>query len=368
MVQKILKITSANQLGYVCVMPDRQYMQRALDLAIKGVGNVSPNPMVGCVIGYKNEIIGEGWHKKFGDAHAEANAIDTVKDKDLLTESVFYITLEPCSIIGKQPACTDLILKYMPKKVVIASKDPNPDVNGNGMRILADAGIEVIYGVMEQESITLNRRFFVSMSQNRPYLILKWAQTADSFIARKDFDSRWISNEQSRQLVHKWRTEEDAILIGYNTVKYDNPLLTARSWQGRNPVRIIVDRNLDLDITHKVFNSGEKVYLFNTKRQKSRENIHYVQVDASNFLSVMLSYLWQHNIGSVIIEGGAKTINEFLAAGYWDEARVFTAETKFGTGIEAPVITGEYDTELNINGDRLNTIYNPKTKLLWQKK
>lgn len=349
-------------------MTHEQYMQRALELALKGLGGASPNPLVGCVIVYNDKIIGEGWHKKFGEAHAEVNAVNSVRNKELLTDSDFYITLEPCSFHGKTPACTDLIIKYKPRRVVIASKDPNPIVNGHGINLLENAGIEVIYGILEDESAAINRRFFVSMSQNRPYIILKWAQTADGFIARENYDSKWISNEHSRQLVHKWRTEEDAILVGYNTVKYDDPMLTARNWPGRNPARVIIDPELKLDHSLKVFNGNEKVYLFNSEKDQAQGNICWVKVNTNNYLADILAYLWEQNIGSVLIEGGAKIINKFLAEGYWDEARVFTAESKFDQGFAAPSIELIPDEEQNINGDRLNTIYNPKTKMLWQKK
>ncbi len=368
MVRKFIKINCEPQLGYVCIMTHAQYMRRALELALKGLGGVSPNPLVGCVIVYNEEIIGEGWHKKFGEAHAEVNAVNSVRNKELITDSVFYINLEPCSFHGKTPACTDLILKYKPKLVVIACKDPNPDVNGQGINILENAGIEVIYGILEDESVALNRRFFVSINQNRPYIVLKWAQTADGFIARSNYDSKWISNEHSRQMVHKWRTEEDAIVTGYNTVKYDNPMLTARNSPGRNPARVIIDPELKLDHSLKVFEGDERVYLFNAISDQAEGNICRVKVSANDYLADMLAYLWEQNIGSVIIEGGAKTINKFLTEGYWDEARVFTAESKFGAGIDAPTIELESDVEQNILGDRLSTIYNPKTKMLWQKK
>ena len=368
MVQKFLIITCQQQLGYVCIMTHTYYMEKALDLAIRGLGSVSPNPLVGCVIVHNDKIIGEGWHEKFGGAHAEVNAVNSVKEKELLSASVFYITLEPCSTQGKTPACTDLILRYKPKRVVIASKDPNPKVNGQGINIIENAGIEVIYGILEEESVKINRRFFVTMNQNRPYVVLKWAQTADGFIARKNYDAKWISNEQSRQLGHKWRTEEDAILVGYNTVKYDNPLLTARSWPGRSPIRVIIDPLLKLEQSSKVFNGHEKVYLINKLDDREEENICRVKVDEHSLVSDVLSYLWEQNIGSIIIEGGTKTINEFLAAGIWDEARIFTAINTFGEGILAPFIDFEPDEEQNIIDDRLSTIYNPKTKILWQKK
>lgn len=349
-------------------MANSKYMQRALEIAKLGIGGASPNPLVGCVIVFENDIIGEGWHKKFGEEHAEVNAVNSVTDKGLLPESTFYISLEPCSFHGKTPACTDLILKYRPRKVVIASKDPNPKVSGNGIKILEEGGIEVVFGVLEEEAVALNKRFFVSINKLRPYIILKWAQTMDEFIARPNFDSKWISNEQSRQLVHKWRTEEDAVLVGYNTVLYDDPQLTARDWQGRNPARVVIDKKLALDHSLKIFSGGEKVYIINTQRDNREENIYLVKVSLENFLSEMFTFLWEENIGSIIIEGGSKTIDSCLQKGYWDEARIFTSESIFGDGIKAPKIVFEVDNEQNIKGDRLSTIYNPKSKKLWQKR
>ncbi|RLD25085.1 MAG: bifunctional diaminohydroxyphosphoribosylaminopyrimidine deaminase/5-amino-6-(5-phosphoribosylamino)uracil reductase RibD, partial [Bacteroidetes bacterium] len=309
-----------------------------------------------------------GWHKKFGEVHAEVNAVNSVVDKGLLTHSIFYISLEPCSFYGKTPACTDLILNYKPKTVVIASKDPNPKVSGAGIKILENAGIEVIFGVLEEEAIVLNKQFYVSMIKNRPYIILKWAQTEDGFIARTNFDSKWISNKQSRQLVHKWRTEEDAILVGYNTVIHDDPQLTARNWQGRNPTRVVIDRKLELSHSQKIFEGVEKIYVVNTQTNQLENNIENVKVSSENFIVEMLTFLWEQNIGSIIIEGGAKTLNSFLDEELWDEARIFTSATTFGDGIPSPKIETEADEEQNIMGDRLNTIYNPKTKILWQKK
>jgi diaminohydroxyphosphoribosylaminopyrimidine deaminase / 5-amino-6-(5-phosphoribosylamino)uracil reductase len=349
-------------------MTQQKYMQFALDLAQKGLGRVSPNPMVGCVIVHEDKIIGQGWHAKFGGDHAEVNAVNSVEDKTLLAAATFYVTLEPCCYHGKTPACTDLILKLKPKRVVIAAKDSNPKVSGRGIATLKEAGIAVDFGVLEEESISLNRRFYVSMKKSRPYIILKWAQTTDGFIARKNYDSKWISNEESRGLVHKWRVEEDAILVGFNTVKYDNPQLTARSWPGRNPVRVIIDNNLELDHSLKVFAGEEKVYVFNTTKDHLDGNIYQVKVDADSLLPEILKYLWQADIGSVIIEGGSNTLKRFLKEGYWDEARVFTAIHNFGEGIAAPTIGTEANEELNIGEDRLTIVYNPKTSTLWQKK
>jgi diaminohydroxyphosphoribosylaminopyrimidine deaminase/5-amino-6-(5-phosphoribosylamino)uracil reductase len=348
-------------------MGDKQFMQRALDLAIKGLGGVSPNPMVGCVIVHEGQIIGEGWHKYFGEAHAEVNAIASISNKNLISDSTVYITLEPCSFHGKTPACTDLLIKYKPRAVVIASKDPNPKVSGNGIKILKQAGFEVRSGVLEKEAIAINKRFFVNMNLKRPYIVLKWAQTNDGFIARKNYDSKWISNEHSRQLVHKWRTEEDAILVGRKTVKYDNPELTARSWKGRNPIRIVIDPELKLDDSFKLFMDDDPVYIFNLVKNQNDGNRILLKVSKENILNDILSLLYTKDIGSVLVEGGAQVLNSFINEGLWDEARIFTSNNNFDEGIDAPVIEFDQAEEQNIVGDRLSIIYNPKTQTLWQR-
>jgi diaminohydroxyphosphoribosylaminopyrimidine deaminase/5-amino-6-(5-phosphoribosylamino)uracil reductase len=348
-------------------MGEEQYMQRALDLAIKGMGGVSPNPMVGCVIVHEGQIIGEGWHKYFGEAHAEVNAIASISNKNLISDSTVYITLEPCSFHGKTPACTDLLIKYKPRAVVIASKDPNPMVSGNGIKILEQAGFEVRSGVLEKEAIAINKRFFVNMNLKRPYIVLKWAQTNDGFIARKNYDSKWISNEHSRQLVHKWRTEEDAILVGRKTVKYDNPELTARSWKGRNPIRIVIDPELKLDDGFKLFIDDGPVYIFNLIKNQNDGNRILLKVSKENMLNDILSLLYTKDIGSVLVEGGAHVLNSFINEGLWDEARIFTSNNNFDEGIDAPVIEFDQAEEQNIVGDRLSIIYNPKTQTLWQR-
>ncbi|MEQ9412696.1 MAG: bifunctional diaminohydroxyphosphoribosylaminopyrimidine deaminase/5-amino-6-(5-phosphoribosylamino)uracil reductase RibD, partial [Cyclobacteriaceae bacterium] len=220
------------------MISDKFYMLRAMELAKNGIGHVSPNPLVGCVIVYEGKIIGEGWHGKYGEAHAEVNAVNAVADKSILNGAAVYVNLEPCAHTGKTPPCADLLVKHKVKRVVIANVDPNPLVAGKGIAKLKDAGVEVLTGVLEEAGRELNKRFFTFLKHKRPFVILKWAQTSDGFIARENFDSKWISNEYSRKLVHKWRTEEDSILVGYNTALYDNPKLTARDWTGRNPVRI----------------------------------------------------------------------------------------------------------------------------------
>jgi len=348
-------------------MGDEQYMQRAIDLAFKGLRNVSPNPMVGCVIVYEGKIIGEGWHKKFGEAHAEVNAVDSVENKDLILDSTVYVTLEPCSFHGKTPACTDLLLKHKPRTVVIASKDPNPKVSGNGIKILQQAGINVRFGMLEEEAMALNKRFFVAMAHNRPYIVLKWAQTNDGFIARKNYDSKWISNEFSRQLVHKWRTEEHGILVGHNTVKYDNPQLTARSWPGQNPIRIVLDPDLSLKDDFSIFSDNKPVYIINLLKDKEEANLHYLKVSKENILTEMLALLDEKKIGSILVEGGAQTLNSFIGEGLWDEARIFISENNFKEGINAPLLEFDEAEEQNIMGNRLRIIYNPKTQSLWQK-
>ncbi len=342
-------------------------MQRALDLAARGLGRVSPNPMVGCVIVHEGKIIGEGWHRQFGGPHAEVNAVNAVADKGLLAEATFYVTLEPCSYQGKTPACTDLLTKLKPQRVVVAANDPNPQVNGRGLAMLRQAGIEVTTGVLAAGAMALNKRFFVAMHRQRPYVVVKWAQTADGFIARKDYNAKWISNAQSRQLVHKWRTEEDAILVGFNTVKYDNPQLTARDWPGRNPVRVIIDPTLGIGTDFNVFSGDEKVLVFNTVADAQQGRVTRVKVSRENMPDEVLAYLYARDIGSVLIEGGAATLTMFINSGLWDEARVFTAATTFTEGIAAPELAVGPAAEQSIAGDRLRIMYNPVTKELWQK-
>ena len=214
------------------------YMHRALELARNGAGKVSPNPMVGCVIVHNGTIIGEGWHQQFGGPHAEPNAIAAVNNQELLKDATLYVTLEPCAHFGKTPPCAHLIIEKQIPRVVVCNLDPNPLVAGKGIKLLKDAGIEVKTGILAQEGAFLNRRFFTYINHKRPFIILKWAETADGFVARENYDSKWISNALSRKLVHKWRTEEDAILVGKNTALYDNPQLTSRDWEGKNPISV----------------------------------------------------------------------------------------------------------------------------------
>lgn len=348
-------------------MNHAHYMQRALELAKNGLGEVSPNPMVGCVVVHDNTIISEGWHQKYGGVHAEVNALNAVKDKTLLAKSTVYVTLEPCSYHGKTPACSDLLIRSKVNKVVISTLDPNPKVSGNGVRALQFAGVEVESGILEQESIELNKRFFINQKLNRPYVILKWAQTKDGFIARKNYDSKWISNEYSRQLVHKWRAEEEAILVGKNTVKYDNPSLTVRDWKGDNPVRIVMDRNLELNKDLTLFDGVVITLVYNVKNSKKNEGYELIKLSEQNFSSNVLVDLYQREIGSLIIEGGSKVLNNFIKLSLWDEARVFTSDQEFVNGIIAPEMKEKIDRIEQVENDELAYYYNSKTTKQWQK-
>jgi diaminohydroxyphosphoribosylaminopyrimidine deaminase/5-amino-6-(5-phosphoribosylamino)uracil reductase len=316
---------------------DEQFMQRALQLAAYGKSTVSPNPMVGCVIVLNGEIIGEGWHQKAGEPHAEVLAIRSVKDEELLKSATAYVTLEPCAHYGKTPPCAELLVQKKLKKVVIGAVDPNPLVARKGIAILEKAGIEVEKAVLEKECLELNSAFFTFMNKKRPYIILKWAETADGFIARKDFDSKWISNPLSRQLVHKLRTQIDAILVGKNTVLYDDPQLTARDWPGKSPIRLVVDHQLELKDDLKIFDGEQKTILFySTQDKKPSQDVESVQLNENDFLNEMMQYLHSQNIQSVLVEGGTQTVQSFIGAGLWDEARIFKSPVVFETGIRSP--------------------------------
>jgi len=337
--------------------PDELFMQRALELAQLGIGRVSPNPRVGCVIVHNNKIIGEGWHKEFGESHAEVNAIQSVSDSSLLKESTVYVTLEPCSHFGKTPPCVDLLIKHHIKKVVIGNEDTNPLVAGRGIQKLKSSGMEVRVGVLEKECREVNKRFFTFMEKQRPFIILKWAQTADRFIAQKNFESRWISNEFSRQWVHRWRSEEDAVLVGTRTASHDNPCLTVREWSGRNPVRIVMDRFLRLNDHLNLFDRKERTICYNVLKHEEHENLILVRIDEENFIKELLHDLLKRNIQSILVEGGALTLQLFLDAKLWDEARIFTSLRSFGEGIPAPIFSGRLGAQQNVGTDRLEYFF-----------
>ncbi|WP_020532066.1 bifunctional diaminohydroxyphosphoribosylaminopyrimidine deaminase/5-amino-6-(5-phosphoribosylamino)uracil reductase RibD [Flexithrix dorotheae] len=338
-----------------------KYMQRAISLAELGRGNVSPNPMVGCVIVHQGEIIGEGFHRQYGEAHAEVNAINNVKKTDLLKEATLFVSLEPCSHYGKTPPCADLIVSHKIPRVFICNTDPNPLVAGRGIKKLKDAGIEVVTGILEEMGKMLNKGFFTSILKHRPYIILKWAETGDGFVARENFDSKWISNTYSRKLVHKWRAEEDAILVGTNTAKYDNPRLNVRDWTGKNPVRIVIDKSLKLDKGLNLFNQQQQTFCYNLMKSEVSENLEFVQLDKNNFIQNLVSDLNAKNLQSVIIEGGSQTLNAFIESNLWDEARVFKSKTQFGKGIPAPRLQGYLEKTENCREDLLFYYKNPSS-------
>jgi len=333
---------------------DQRFMKRALELAELGRGNVSPNPMVGCVIVRDEKIIGEGYHQNFGEPHAEVNAVNSVENQEFLREATVYVTLEPCAHWGKTPPCANLLVEKKVKKVVIAALDSNPFVCGKGIQLLENAGIEVETGVLEKEARWQNRRFFTQIEKHRPYVILKWAQTQDGFVARENLSSKWISGSQSRQLVHKWRAEEDAILVGKNTAQYDNPSLNVRDWVGKNPVRIVLDSNLELPENLNLFDQSIPTICYNSKKSETQENLNFVNLGEQFSMYDMLKDLHSRKIQSLIVEGGTKVLSQFIENSLWDEARVFSGKVKFGTGISAPILNQNPAETLSIGEDILN--------------
>lgn len=332
-----------------------QYMQRCLQLALKGLGNVSPNPMVGCVIVHDNKIIGEGYHQKYGEAHAEVNAINAVEDKSLLKSSTLYVSLEPCNHFGKTPPCADLILKYEIPNVVIGIQDPFEKVNGSGIKKLMDAGVNVISGVLEKECRDINKRFFTFHLEKRPYIILKWAQSKDGFIGKKNQSVR-ISNELTRVINDTWRTQEDAILIGGETARTDNPHLTVRSIEGRNPKRIVLSNSGELPSHLNLFDGNAPTLIYSRNDFKF-VNCESVVMPDENNLDFLLSDLHQRNIQSVIVEGGSSTLNQFIENNKWDEIRIFESEYLLEDGILAPTISSAISSVEQIDNNQLKIIY-----------
>lgn len=343
---------------------DEKYMQRCLELAALGLNSVSPNPMVGAVIVHDGLIIGEGYHRQYGHAHAEVNAVNDALSKqtnagELLKNSTIYVSLEPCAHYGKTPPCADLIIKHRIPRIVVGCRDPFEEVNGKGIERLQEAGIEVITGVLEEECKWLNRRFFTRVREKRPYIILKWAQTSDGFFAPVDGSQFWITGKESRILVHKWRSEEDAVLVGKNTVLADNPQLTVRHWVGKSPKRVVIDRHLELKRKLNIYNQSTETLVFNGVKTDIDGKIKYIALeDFDRFVpQYILFQLYLQDIQSVIIEGGVYTLNSFIEAGLWDEARIFTGKAVLGQGIKAPYITGIEGEELLSGADRLQILY-----------
>ncbi len=315
------------------------FMNKCLILAKKGRGKTSPNPMVGCVIVHNNKIIGEGYHEKYGHQHAEVNAINSVKNKNLLKESTLYVNLEPCAHHGKTPPCSDLIINNNIPKVIIGCKDSFIEVSGKGIEKMKRHNINVKVGVLEKECLDLNKRFFTFHDKRRPYIILKWAKSKDNLIAPINQKEKfWMTSNSSKKLVHKWRSYEDAILIGSRTAKVDNPHLTVREIQGENPIRIIINQNLNLPLDLNIYNNEAKTIIYNAIRNDQINLNKFIKIDFNNLIKSVLKSLYKQKIQSLIIEGGAHTINTFIQQGIWDEARVFTANKNLKSGLPTPVI------------------------------
>ena len=324
-------------------MIESKFMNKCIALAKQGLGNTYPNPLVGSVVVYKGEVIGSGWHQKSGEAHAEVHSIHHVSDRSLLADSTLYVNLEPCNHYGKTPPCTDLIIQSGIRHVVIGMKDPFEKVNGRGIQKLRHAGVRVDVGIEAAACRELNKRFITTIEKQRPYIILKWAETLDRFLAPKTKttnDPVWISNLLSRTLAHQWRAEEQSILIGKQTALDDNPALTTRLYKGPSPIRLLIDPKEEVDRKAKVFNPDQKVIVFTANKSRTEAHIEYVAIDFSvNGLQQILSTLFQKGIQSVLVEGGSITLQHFIDSGLWDEARVITGREKFIDGIAAPNIT-----------------------------
>ncbi len=340
-----------------------KYIKRCIELAKKGLGTTYPNPLVGSVIVHNNKIIGEGWHFKAGNPHAEVNAINAVKDKTLLKEATIYVSLEPCSHFGKTPPCSDLIIRHGIKNVVIGTVDPFSKVAGRGIKKLKEAQCNVIVGVLEDECNALNKRFFTYHVKKRPYIILKWAQSADGFLSpyevqngQKKPKQLWITNDISKQLVHKWRNEEQAILVGTNTILIDNPSLTTREWYGKSPLRVTLDRTRKIPENAHILNDKAKSLIFTESNGFNLDELSpaYTLVSfENNLLASILEHLYNKNIQSVIVEGGGFTLQRFIENNLWDEARVFVGTQVFKEGIAAPKITGHLIEKTNLITDEL---------------
>lgn len=327
-------------------------------MAKNGLGTTYPNPLVGSVIVYDGKIIGEGWHGKAGEPHAEVNAVNSVKDKSLLSKATIYVSLEPCSHFGKTPPCCDLIIAHKIPNVVIGTIDPFAKVAGSGIKKLMEAGRNVTIGVLEDECNELNKRFFTFHQKKRPYIILKWAETADGFIAplnKKEQKPVWITNLYSRQLVHKWRSEEQAILVGTQTVLDDNPKLDVRDWSGENPIRVILDRTGKITEEYTVKDSEKKTIIITENQNfKNSDNLFYENCTFDNSLAFHISeVLFQHEIQSVIIEGGRQTLQTFIDANLWDEALIFKGNVSFTNGTSAPNLTGKLTEKQTVLDDEL---------------
>ena len=338
-------------------MKHEAYMQRCIELAQNGAGNVSPNPMVGAVVVHNDKVIGEGYHQLYGEAHAEVNAINAVKDKSLLSKATIYVSLEPCVHFGKTPPCSDLIIESKIPNAVIGCRDSYKEVDGKGIEKLQKAGVNVIFGVLEKDCLDLNKRFFTFHEKKRPYIILKWAQSQDGFMDKIRTDTcptiNWITHPNTKQLTHKWRSEEDAILIGKNTAINDNPELTTRAVDGKNPTRIVIDRKLELSKDLKIFNSASKTIILNELKNEENDSILHKKVFFESFFDDLWSICTENDIISLIVEGGAFTLNQFIEKDLWDEARVLTGDPFFEEGVKAPQLNIKSAEKFTFGKDKI---------------
>ena len=325
-------------------MNDKIFINRCLQLAMFAQGKTAPNPLVGAVIVHNGKIIGEGYHRSYGDAHAEVNAVNSVKNCDLLSKSVLYVNLEPCSHFGKTPPCVDLIIENKIPKVVVGMLDPDPKVNGKGIEKLQNAGIEVVVGVEEKKCRELNKIFVTNIEKQRPYILLKWAQTADGFIDNirqsADVEPLKISNAVTKNLNHQLRTHYSAILVGTKTALLDNPHLSVRKWHGNSPVRMVIDKKLILPSLYNIFDNSVKSVIFNSMKNFKEKNTEFVKLNFDeNIIPQILNYVYINKLSSIIVEGGEQLLQSFIDQNLWDECHIETSPQKIFNGVNAPIFT-----------------------------
>lgn len=343
-------------------MQFEHYMRRCLQLAENGAGYTAPNPMVGAVIVRNGKIIGEGWHRAYGEPHAEINAIAAVTDPTQIAGSTIYVSLEPCSHFGKTPPCADALIKHDFSEVVVAMRDPNPAVAGRGLARIREAGISVHEDVLRSEAEFLNRRFITLHTRKRPFVLLKWAETADGFMDKlrdKETDSgiNWISHPQAKKLVHLWRSRESAILVGRRTIVNDDPELTNRLTSGPSPLRIVLSRSGEIPPNAKILNDGKPVWIFNERKAEKRGGAEWIRGEG-DLISFCLKELALRGIASVMVEGGKEILNAFIARGLWDEARIIRSDLTFGTGLTAPRLNRAASGNHRYGPDTVQTFYN----------
>jgi len=336
---------------------DQYFMNRCIELALKGRGYVSPNPLVGAVIVVDNEIISEGFHEKYGESHAEVNAINKIKDKNVLKKATIYINLEPCAHFGKTPPCASLLVRSNFKRVVIGMLDPNPLVSGKGIQMLTQANIATTVGILETECKKINSRFITFHSKKRPYILLKWAETKDGYIDLERVNDQprtinWISQPTTQTFTHQWRAHEQAILVGWKTILYDNPSLTTRAYYGKSPIRIIIDPALKSPKESIVYTDELPLYILNLKKNDASTTKKFIQLKDFE-IQTILDALFKLNISSVIIEGGKYTLEQFISSNVWDEARIIIGNTSFEKGLASPKLKQTPQREIKIEEDRI---------------